>query len=73
MSASRAVRRTAFAAPALLAVLLVASCGGSDELTMYSGGWQRFIPIQVGGRTKVDVEGMHDRVEELLASALTRP
>ena len=43
------------------------------ELTMYSGGWQRFIPIQVGGRTKVDVEGMHDRVEELLASALTRP
>ena len=42
------------------------------ELTMYSDGWQQFIPIQVGGRTPVDLDGMHDRVEELLAQSLTR-
>jgi hypothetical protein len=31
-----------------------------------------FIPVQVAGRTLVDVEGMHDRVEELLGIALRR-
>lgn len=42
------------------------------ELALYSGGWQDFIPVQVGGRIPVDVGGMHDRVEELLARTLTR-
>lgn len=42
------------------------------ELALYSGGWQRFIPIQVGGRVQVDLKGMHDRVEDLLARTLTR-
>ena len=42
------------------------------ELALYSDGWQHFIPVQVGGRVPVDLEGMHDRVEELLASTLAR-
>ncbi|MDQ6613430.1 MAG: aminoglycoside phosphotransferase family protein [Actinomycetota bacterium] len=42
------------------------------ELALYSCGWQRFIPIQVGGRTSVDLGGMHDRVEHLLALTLAK-
>jgi aminoglycoside phosphotransferase (APT) family kinase protein len=40
------------------------------EICRYSDAWARFIPIQVGGRVPVDISGMTDRVEELLAQAI---
>lgn len=36
------------------------------ELLDFSPGWQRFIPIQVGGRVPVDPAGMADRVDEVI-------
>ena len=42
------------------------------ELTQYSHHWPQFIPIQVGHRALVDVDGMNQRVEQLLADALVR-
>ena len=42
------------------------------ELYQYSQHWRQFIPIQVGRRTPVDVDGMNGRVEQLLADALAR-
>jgi aminoglycoside phosphotransferase (APT) family kinase protein len=42
------------------------------ELSRYSRHWREFIPIQVGRRTPVDLDGMNERVEQLLASALSR-
>lgn len=42
------------------------------RLTGYDPAWQRFIPIQVAGSIPVDVGGMTRRVEEGLASALSR-
>lgn len=41
------------------------------ELTRYSQQWLQFIPIQVGRRASVDVDGMNERVEQLLADALS--
>lgn len=38
----------------------------------FSTDWQGFIPIQVGGRAPLDVDGMPRRVEELIASVLKR-
>jgi aminoglycoside phosphotransferase (APT) family kinase protein len=40
------------------------------EIACYSERWLDFIPVQVGGRVPVDLLGMHNRVEELLAAAL---
>ena len=40
------------------------------EIACYSERWLEFIPVQVGGRVPVDLVGMHDRVEALLAAAL---
>ncbi len=42
------------------------------QLTAYNETWRDFIPVQVAGRAPVDVRGMTDRVEELLALALAR-
>lgn len=42
------------------------------ELALYSDDWLRFIPVQVSGRIGVDVAGMTDRVEALLALVLRR-
>jgi aminoglycoside phosphotransferase (APT) family kinase protein len=42
------------------------------QLLAYDDSWQEFIPLQVAGRAPVDVAGMTDRVEELLAVALAR-
>jgi aminoglycoside phosphotransferase (APT) family kinase protein len=41
-------------------------------LMAYSDEWQAFIPLQVGRRGRVDIAGMHRRVEDLLALALKR-
>ena len=43
-----------------------------QQLLAYDDTWRDFIPVQVAGRAPVDVNGMTDRVEELLASALAR-
>lgn len=43
-----------------------------QQLLAYDDSWRDFIPVQVAGRTKVDVRGMTGRVEELLAMALAR-
>jgi aminoglycoside phosphotransferase (APT) family kinase protein len=40
------------------------------EILRYSDDWPRFIPIQVAHRAPVDVEGMNERVEQLLAARL---
>jgi len=42
------------------------------ELCVYNESWRSFIPVQVAGRIVVDIDGMHDRVEELLDSAIKR-
>jgi aminoglycoside phosphotransferase (APT) family kinase protein len=42
------------------------------QLLAYDDSWHDFIPVQVAGRAPVDVRGMTDRVEELLAMALAR-
>ena len=42
------------------------------QLLAYDDSWRDFIPVQVAGRTRVDVAGMTDRVEALLAVALSR-
>jgi aminoglycoside phosphotransferase (APT) family kinase protein len=42
------------------------------ELCAYHEAWRSFIPVQVAGHTDVDVDGMHDRVEKLLDSAIER-
>jgi aminoglycoside phosphotransferase (APT) family kinase protein len=39
----------------------------------FSSAWEEFIPIQVGGRVPVDVEGMGSRVDELLTRVVTDP
>ena len=41
-------------------------------LASYTDAWPQFIPIQVNGRTEVDVAGMTGRVEELLHATLRR-
>ncbi|MGC0418013.1 aminoglycoside phosphotransferase family protein [Embleya sp. AB8] len=41
-------------------------------VTAYSDEWRRLIPIQVAGRTAVDVVGMTSRVEDLLEATLRR-
>ena len=43
------------------------------EILLYSGDWPRFIPVQVDGRAPLDIQGMNQRVEELLAHSLRRP
>jgi aminoglycoside phosphotransferase (APT) family kinase protein len=43
------------------------------EIFRYSDEWPRFIPIQVAHRSPVDIGGMNERVEELLAASLARP
>jgi aminoglycoside phosphotransferase (APT) family kinase protein len=40
------------------------------EIFRYSDDWPRFIPIQVAHRATVDIEGMNQRVEQLLAAIL---
>jgi hypothetical protein len=42
------------------------------QLLAYDDSWRDFIPVQVAGRAPVDLAGMTDRVEELLAHALAR-
>ena len=42
------------------------------QLLAYDDTWPDFIPVQVAGRAPVDVRGMTDRVEELLAMTLAR-
>lgn len=41
-------------------------------ITAYCDDWQRFIPVQVSGRTAVDTAGMTSRVENLLEATLRR-
>ncbi|MGY6499867.1 MAG: phosphotransferase family protein [Acidimicrobiales bacterium] len=43
-----------------------------QELVGYGDGWRRSIPVQVAGRTPLDVAGMTARVEELLGRVLAR-
>ena len=43
-----------------------------DALLMYGESWKRFIPKQVAGRIRVDIDGMDARVEETLAGAVSR-
>lgn len=38
----------------------------------YSDHWSKFIPVQVSGRVPVDVEGMTQRVEDLIAGIMER-
>lgn len=40
------------------------------ELACYSDQWPTFIPLQVAGRIPIDLAGMQERVEALLAIAL---
>jgi aminoglycoside phosphotransferase (APT) family kinase protein len=40
------------------------------EIFRYSDDWPRFIPIQVAHRAPIDIEGMNQRVEQLLAERL---
>ena len=40
------------------------------EITRYSEHWPLTIPIQVANRAPVDLEGMNDRVEQLLVAAM---
>ena len=42
------------------------------SLMSYGPDWQTFIPMQVGGRARVDVAGMQARVDALLESILER-
>jgi aminoglycoside phosphotransferase (APT) family kinase protein len=42
------------------------------SLMAYSDDWQVFIPLQVGRRGRVDIVGMHRRVEDLLVLILNR-
>jgi len=42
------------------------------SLASYGPDWPSFIPLQVGDRTRVDVAGMHTRVDALLMSILQR-
>lgn len=39
-------------------------------ISEYSERWLQFIPIQAGRQVRVDVAGMHDRIDELLRRAL---
>ena len=41
-------------------------------LAGYNDAWPQFVPLQAGGRVRVDVAGMTGRVEEVLAAALRR-
>ena len=43
-----------------------------EGLLKYLPGWGDFLQLQAGRRLKVDFEGMHQRVEETLNSALRR-
>lgn len=43
-----------------------------DSILGYNHDWQRFIPIQVGGRVHVDIAGMDGRIEEMLLQVLKR-
>jgi aminoglycoside phosphotransferase (APT) family kinase protein len=40
------------------------------QLLAYTDTWPTFIPVQVASRAQVDVRGMTDRVEQLLATTL---
>jgi aminoglycoside phosphotransferase (APT) family kinase protein len=42
------------------------------QLLVYLPGWGEFLQRQAGPRTVVDFAGMHDRVEETLADAMSR-
>ncbi|MHB8378573.1 MAG: aminoglycoside phosphotransferase family protein [Acidimicrobiales bacterium] len=42
------------------------------SMMSYGPDWPTFIPLQVGGRARVDVAGMHSRVDALLMSILQR-
>ncbi len=42
------------------------------SLMSYGPEWPTFIPFQVGDRARIDVAGMHARVDELLVSILKR-
>ena len=42
------------------------------RLTMFSSDWQQFIPVQVGGRTAVDIAGIPGRVEDVIVATLHR-
>jgi aminoglycoside phosphotransferase (APT) family kinase protein len=42
------------------------------SLASYGPDWPSFIPLQVGDRARVDVAGMHARVDALLMSILQR-
>jgi aminoglycoside phosphotransferase (APT) family kinase protein len=42
------------------------------EIFLYSDDWPRFIPVQVNGRAPLDIQGMNQRVEQLLAHSLRR-
>lgn len=43
-----------------------------EGLLKYLPGWGNFLQLQAGRRLKVDFEGMHERVEATLHSALRR-
>jgi hypothetical protein len=43
-----------------------------EGILKYLPGWGVFLQQQAGRRLTVDFEGMHERVEETLASALAR-
>ncbi len=43
-----------------------------ESLLSYDQEWKRFIPIQVHGRTSVDLAGMDERVEDTIAAAVSR-
>ena len=43
-----------------------------SELLQYDDDWMRFIPVQVAGRAPLDVAGMTKRVEDTVASAVSR-
>jgi aminoglycoside phosphotransferase (APT) family kinase protein len=41
-------------------------------LLSYSTEWGKFLPLQIGGRAPLEVEGMTNRIEEVIARALRR-
>jgi aminoglycoside phosphotransferase (APT) family kinase protein len=41
-------------------------------LLSFGPDWKQFLPLQIGGRAPLDVDGMTSRVEEVLEGALRR-
>jgi hypothetical protein len=41
-------------------------------LLSYGPAWKQFLPVQIGGRAPLEVEGMTRRMEELLDRSLRR-